>query len=148
MKKNERLELIKKIIMNNEVETQHELLAYLEKEGLTPTQATISRDMNEIGIVKIPSKSGRYVYGLSNKSSAVIVPQPLNLSAIIIEISRLKNMLNINVVPGNSRLLKRHILNEFSEQIFSLIADDDSLLLVAPTEATAEALLKRINRWL
>lgn len=147
MKKNERLELIKKIVLTNEVETQNELLAHLEKEGLTPTQATISRDMNEIGIVKVPSKSGRYVYGLSKNKTAVIVPQPLNLSAIILEISRLKNMLHIDVVPGNSRLLKRHILNEFSDQIFSLIADDDSLLLVAPTDATAEALLSRISRW-
>ncbi|MGT2828279.1 arginine repressor [Streptococcus hillyeri] len=147
MKKNERLELIKKIILSNEIETQHELLSFLEKEGLTPTQATISRDMNEIGIVKVPSKSGRYVYGLSTSKAAVIVPQPLNLSAIILEISRLKNMLNIEVVPGNSRLLKRHILNEFSDQIFSLVADDDSLLLVAPTDATAEALQKRISSW-
>lgn len=147
MKKNERLELIKKIILTNEVETQHELLEFLEKEGLTPTQATISRDMNEIGIVKIPSKSGRYVYGLSKNKAAVIAPQPLNISEIILGISRLKNMLHIDVVPGNSRLLKRHILDEFSDQIFSLIADDDSLLLVAPTEATAEALQKRINRW-
>lgn len=147
MKKNERLELIKRIILTHEVETQHELLNHLKMEGLTPTQATISRDMNEIGIVKIPSKTGRYVYGLSNNKSAVIVPQPLNLSEIIIEISRLKSMLNIDVVPGNSRLLKRHILNEFSDQVFSLIADDDSLLLVAPTEATAEALHKRISHW-
>ncbi|MFC5631027.1 MULTISPECIES: arginine repressor [Streptococcus] len=147
MKKNERLELIKKIILSHEVETQNELLDYLKKEGLTPTQATISRDMNEIGIVKVPSKSGRYIYGLSKNKSAIIVPQPLNISSIIVGISRLKNMLHIDVIPGNSRFLKRHIVSEFSDQIFSLIADDDSLLLVAPTEATAEALLSRINRW-
>lgn len=147
MKKTERLELIKKIIMTHEVETQHELLAHLAKEGLTPTQATISRDMNEIGIVKIPSKSGRYIYGLSKNNSGVIVPHPINFSEIFLGIARLKNMLNIEVVPGNSRLIKRRIMEEFPGQIFSLIADDDSLLLVAPTEATAEALQKRIEAW-
>ena len=55
MKKSERLELIKKIVAENAVETQHDLLKLLEAEGLTLTQATISRDMNEIGIIKVPS---------------------------------------------------------------------------------------------
>ena len=148
MKKKERLELIKRMVLTHEIETQHELLDYLEKEGLTLTQATISRDMNEIGIVKIPTKAGKYIYGLSNSKAAVVTPQHLDTSEILLGISRLKNMLHFDVVPGNSRLLKRQIMAEFSEQIFSLIADDDSLLLVAPTEATAEALQTRINKWI
>lgn len=65
MKKSERLELIKRIVAENAVETQHDLLKLLEAEGLTLTQATVSRDMNEIGIIKVPSPEGPYIYGLS-----------------------------------------------------------------------------------
>ncbi|VUX18135.1 Arginine repressor [Streptococcus pasteurianus] len=45
MKKSERLELIKRIVAENAVETQHDLLKLLEAEGLTLTQATVSRDI-------------------------------------------------------------------------------------------------------
>lgn len=65
MKKSERLELIKKIVSENAIETQHDLLKLLEERGLTLTQATVSRDMNEIGIIKVPSSEGPYIYGFS-----------------------------------------------------------------------------------
>lgn len=64
MKKRERLDLIKKIVNENDIETQNELVQLLEAEGLLATQATISRDINEIGIIKIPTAGGRYIYGL------------------------------------------------------------------------------------
>ena len=54
MKKSERLELIKKMVSENAIETQHDLLKLLEERGLTLTQATVSRDRNESGIIKVP----------------------------------------------------------------------------------------------
>lgn len=73
MKKSERLELIKRIVAENAVETQHDLLKLLEAEGLTLTQATVSRDMNEIGIIKVPSPEGPYIYGLSKDKTKKLV---------------------------------------------------------------------------
>lgn len=69
MKKRERLELIKKIVLENEIETQKELVKLLENEGLQATQATISRDINEVGIIKVPASNSRYIYGLSKEIS-------------------------------------------------------------------------------
>ena len=69
MKKRERLELIKKIVLENEIETQKELVKLLKNEGLQATQATISRDINEVGIIKVPASNGRYIYGLSKEIS-------------------------------------------------------------------------------
>lgn len=147
MKKIERLELIKNLILTHEIETQHELLDRLKEEGLNPTQATISRDMNEIGIVKIPSKSGKSIYGLSKQNTGIIVPKPLVFSDILLAISRLEKMLNIVVEPGNSRLVKRHILAHYASDIFSLIADDDSLLLIANSEVAAIEIQEWIKKW-
>lgn len=79
MKKSERLDLIKKMVLSHEIETQHELLKLLADYGLELTQATISRDMNEIGIVKIPSGTGRYVYGLSQDSGKRVVQRPASI---------------------------------------------------------------------
>ena len=49
MKKNDRLELIRKIVQENKITTQGELVKLLQNEGLKATQATVSRDINEIG---------------------------------------------------------------------------------------------------
>lgn len=55
MKKKDRLELIRKIVQENKITTQKELVRLLQAEGLKATQATVSRDINEIGITKVPT---------------------------------------------------------------------------------------------
>ncbi|AXQ78233.1 ArgR family transcriptional regulator [Streptococcus chenjunshii] len=151
MKKSERLELIKKIVQANEIETQHELLEHLAAEGLRLTQATISRDMNEIGIIKIPSPKGPYIYGLSQDSTQSDSPVPKPIRSTVLSISKetlgLEQMLHLNVVPGNSRLIKRFLLEDFSELIFSVLADDDSLLVIAKDSAAAGTIREKLANW-
>lgn len=152
MKKSERLELIKKIVAENAVETQHDLLKLLEAEGLTLTQATISRDMNEIGIIKVPSVDGQYIYGLSKdktkKVGQVSVPIKSTVLAVSEETEGLENMINLDVIPGNSRLIKRFLLEDFKDSLFSVIADDDSLLVVAKTAEDAAAIRQEVRKWM
>lgn len=152
MKKSERLELIKKMVTENAVETQHDLLKLLEEEGLRLTQATVSRDMNEIGIIKIPSSEGPYIYGLSKDKpktvSQVSVPIKSTIIAISEETAGLENMINLDVVPGNSRLIKRFLLEDFKGMIFSVLADDDSLLVVAKTAEGATAIRQEVLKWM
>ena len=152
MKKSERLELIKKIVAENAVETQHDLLKLLEAEGLRLTQATVSRDMNEIGIIKVPSPEGPYIYGLSKdktkKVGQVSVPIKSTVFAISEETAGLENMINLDVIPGNSRLIKRFLLEDFKDVIFSIIADDDSLLVVAKTAEDAAAIRQEVRKWM
>lgn len=152
MKKSERLELIKKIVAENAVETQHDLLKLLEAEGLTLTQATISRDMNEIGIIKVPSVDGPYIYGLSKdktkKVGQVSVPIKSTVLAVSEETEGLENMINLDVIPGNSRLIKRFLLEDFKDSLFSVIADDDSLLVVAKTAEDAAAIRQEVRKWM
>lgn len=152
MKKSERLELIKKIVAENAVETQHDLLKLLEAEGLTLTQATISRDMNEIGIIKVPSVDGPYIYGLSKdktkKVGQVSVPIKSTVLAVSEETEGLENMINLDVIPGNSRLIKRFLLEDFKDNLFSVIADDDSLLVVAKTAEDAAAIRQEVRKWM
>ena len=57
-------------------------LKLLEAEGLTLTQATISRDMNEIGIIKVPSVDGPYIYGLSKDKTKKLDKYLFQLKAL------------------------------------------------------------------
>ena len=64
MKKAERQQKIREIITNESIERQEDLVARLREIGLTVTQATISRDIKEMQLIKIPADNGGYRYGL------------------------------------------------------------------------------------
>lgn len=148
MRKRERLELIRKLILEHKISTQQELLELLEKQGNTLTQATISRDLNEIGIIKIPAADGTYIYGLSRDQLRVEDQETEELPTILglsPEVQGLEKMLHIDVIPGTSRLVKRQLLAEFKDMIFSLISDDDSLLLVARTDFYKQVIRQKLE---
>lgn len=152
MKKSERLDLIRKIVTENAIETQNDLVSLLKEEGLTATQATISRDINEIGIVKIPTDHGKYIYGLSKEKPKKVAPtiNVINgsLKAISEETPGLLNFIHIDLVPGNTRLIKRVLLEQFGSDVFSCIADDDSILLVAKSQLAAKRIRESLEMWM
>lgn len=150
MKKHERLQLIKEIVLSNEIETQHDLLEILKQQNASFTQATISRDMNEIGIVKIPNKDGRYIYGISKEiDNTCITPKQIKNPIIDVKQSTYpsKGFLHLTVVPGNSMLMKRVMLEKYTSYIFSILTDDDSLLVLASDEASSDYLFKELQSW-
>ena len=61
--KNKRQRLILELISSQEIETQEELAELLSQHGIEVTQATVSRDIKELGLVKIPTGDNRYRYG-------------------------------------------------------------------------------------
>lgn len=150
MNKRERLELIKKMIRTNEIETQNELVTLLRKEGLVATQATISRDINEIGITKVPNASHKYIYSLPVENT----PQRQHNQMLIKSVEHISEphpqmpcLIYVDTVPGNARLLKRMILENYASQIFSVVSDDDSLLIVASHENDAQSLREELKQW-
>ncbi|EHJ52825.1 arginine repressor [Streptococcus macacae] len=149
MKKRERLELIKTIVLENAIETQNDLVKLLENEGLKATQATISRDINEIGIVKVPASDGRYIYGLSKEKATQEQDSFRRAENAVKSVSEntagLEHLLHIDVIPGNSYLIKRFLLERFGQLIFSLIADDDSLLLILKDPKDSEQIRQEIK---
>ena len=67
-----RIMKIKEIIQNQVIETQEELAEALKKEGIAVTQATVSRDIKDLMLIKIPYKNGHYRYALSNEKQSVM----------------------------------------------------------------------------
>ena len=129
MKKKDRLELIRKIVQENKITTQKELVRLLQAEGLKATQATVSRDI--YGFSTAPRRVGR---------SSVACRR-------LLRIDRQHAFMNILVQPGTSRLIKKILLDEYKHLIFSLIADDDTLFLVAQSELAAIELHGQIVKW-
>jgi transcriptional regulator of arginine metabolism len=82
-KKQQRLEVVKMIVSTQELSKQEELIAELEKRGYPTAQATMSRCLNALGIVKAQNAEGRYVYMLPQNDKYVNVStQEVTVSAI------------------------------------------------------------------
>lgn len=143
MNKKERLEKIRRFVTDYQIGTQEEIVEHLREAGISATQATVSRDIKELGIVKIPLKDNTYIYELPKS-----VVRSLQLAENnIVHAERMGYMINLQVIPGNTIFVKSQLMTVFSDQIFSCIADDDSILMVLRSEETAKDIFEQVKNW-
>ena len=146
MKTNRQSKIIE-IIQKNEVETQDELSALLEKDGFRVTQATVSRDIRELKLTKIPTASGRQKY-------AVITDAPENLSKKYERVIRegflsmdmAQNILVIKTVSGMASAVCAAIDAMKMREIVGSIAGDDTIMCAIRTVDDTYAVMKKIRR--
>ena len=143
MNKKERLEKIRRFVTDYQIGTQEEIVEHLREAGISATQATVSRDIKELGIVKIPLKDNTYIYELPKS-----IVRSLQLAENnIIDSERMGNMINLQIIPGNTIFVKSQLMTVFSDQIFSCIADDNSILMVLRSEETAKDIFEQVKNW-
>ena len=143
MNKKERLEKIRRFVTDYQIGTQEEIVEHLREAGISATQATVSRDIKELGIVKIPLKDNTYIYELPKS-----VVRSLQLAENnIVHAERTGYMINLQVIPGNTIFVKSQLMTVFSDQIFSCIADDNSILMVLRSEETAKDIFEQVKNW-
>ena len=143
MNKKERLEKIRRFVTDYQIGTQEEIVEHLREAGISATQATVSRDIKELGIVKIPLKDNTYIYELPKS-----IVRSLQLAENnIVHAERMGHMINLQVIPGNTVFVKSQLMTVFSDQIFSCIADDNSILMVLRSEETAKDIFEQVKNW-
>ena len=143
MNTKERLEKIRRFVTDYQIGTQEEIVEHLREAGISATQATVSRDIKELGIVKIPLKDNTYIYELPKS-----IVRSLQLAENnIIHAERMGHMINLQVIPGNTIFVKSQLMTVFSDQIFSCIADDNSILMVLRSEETAKDIFEQVKNW-
>ena len=143
MNKKERLEKIRRFVTDYQIGTQEEIVEHMREAGISATQATVSRDIKELGIVKIPLKDNTYIYELPKS-----IVRSLQLAENnIIHAERMGHMINLQVIPGNTIFVKSQLMTVFSDQIFSCIADDNSILMVLRSEETAKDIFEQVKNW-
>ena len=143
MNKKERLEKIRRFVTDYQIGTQEEIVEHLREAGISATQATVSRDIKELGIVKIPLKDNTYIYELPKS-----IVRSLQLAENnIVHAERMGYMINLQVIAGNTIFVKSQLMTVFSDQIFSCIADDDSILMVLRSEETAKDIFEQVKNW-
>jgi transcriptional regulator of arginine metabolism len=141
MQKTKRLLTIEKIIRDTRITTQEELLRKLKGKGINCTQATLSRNLRQLGVGRVPDGSGGYRYSLPDNARPSNDSQvKLNIVPVIQDIIEAKGMLIIRTLPGNASNTALFIDNAGRYEIAGTIAGDDTILLIPRDGISSQSL--------
>jgi transcriptional regulator of arginine metabolism len=131
MQKTKRLLAIESIIAEENISTQDELLKKLKGKGISCTQATLSRNLRQLGVGRIPDGSGGYRYSIAeNVRNSVSQSVKMNIVPVIQEIVEAKGLMVIKTIPGNASNTAFFIDGTRRYEIAGTIAGDDTILLI------------------
>lgn len=146
MTKKEKLTLIENLILGNEVSTQEELTELLNERGLKVSQSTISRYINELNLIKVESNNKKFKYVKAQASNEQTSPQTISLfKQVTLSMACANNLIVIKTLAGNAGTAGVAIDEMHFSQVLGTIAGDDTLLIVAKTNADANVILKSLR---
>lgn len=147
--KSNRLDAIRLIISNMEICSQEELREELLKEGFEPTQATLSRDLKQLRVVKTMGSKGKYRYILPSSPLYRRYSEPRQQVQVgdvgFLSIKFSGNLAVIHTRPSYAGTLAYHIDNQDTKTILGTIAGDDTILLVLSEETTRTEVMKFLS---
>ena len=138
--KNNRQSMILEIISQENIETQEQLLARLQERGISSTQATISRDIKELHLIKEPAGQGRYRYAVSTHRTKLNFADRLRtiFRESITSIDFAQNIVVLKTMPGLASAACSALDNmNIAYMVGSLAGDDTAFLLMKDTESAA-----------
>ena len=136
------LELIKR----NDIETQEELAEYLNREGFKVTQATVSRDIRELKLSKVPTGGGKQKYVILKQDDSHMGDKYIRvLRDGFISMDMAQNILVIKTVSGMAMAVAAALdALKFSE-VVGCIAGDDTIMVAVRTVEDTQILMDKIH---
>lgn len=137
------LEIIEKYV----IETQEELAEKLKEMGMDVTQATVSRDIKELRLIKVMTEDGKYRYAPFSKSESMVSSKLLTiLSESFVSCDYANNIVIIKTLPGMAQAAASAIDSLKWNDIVGTIAGDDTIMIVCRAEKMAEELVDKFNK--
>ena len=147
--KGKRQKRILELVTHESIRTQDELTAMLQGEGIHVTQATVSRDIKELRLLKV-SRGDGYVYSLSKGQMSM--PDESRLRRIfrdaVLRMDASENLVMIHTLPGNANSVCFMLDSAEWEEILGAVAGDDTILIVAKSRDHVEKLMERLQNLL
>lgn len=148
--KNDRQSMILEIISQENIETQEQLLSRLQERGITSTQATISRDIKELRLIKIASSNGGYKYSIAeSEQDSGFVPRVRNIfRECVIKVDVAQNLVVIKTITGMANAAAFALDTMKISEIVGTIAGDDNVLIILRDNESAENFFEQTKEML
>ncbi|MFH1228107.1 MAG: arginine repressor [Planctomycetota bacterium] len=137
---------IARIIKDQPVATQEELLKCLKQKGVNVTQATLSRDIKDMSIIQVPGTNGRR-YQLLSGSPAPVTQSELarRFGVYVINIKTAGNLIVVKTLPGEASGMAGLVDGLNLPEVLGTIAGDDTFLIIAKNKQSVNKILERID---
>ncbi len=146
MNRKERLKILLNLIDCSCVKTQEELAEKMLSLGISVSQATVSRDIKELNLIKVDDGYGGYKYAKPMQDLSSASTRAINLfKQIVTSIDCANNLIVIKTLSGNAGTAGMVIDEMKLPQVLGTIAGDDTVLIIATTNADADVVVKSLK---
>ncbi len=146
MSKIKRQQKILDSIKQYEIETQEELIAILRNAGFNVTQATVSRDINELQLIKIAGSGKKYRYAQVTQGKSIDNAKFLKLfKAAVVSIEAAQNIVVVKTLISNANPVAATVDSLGYHEIVGSVAGDDTLLIVTHNNEEAANVVAKLN---
>ena len=143
----QRQRLIADFIDSENVSSQNQLKGLLKKNNIQITQATLSRDLNELGAIKKRLKNGRLIYVLpkNQDNNAQIKIAKKALEDFVLDVEAVSNQVVVKTTTAAAQVIAESIDNLYIDNIVASIAGDNVVLIISTDESKAREVAKTIE---
>ena len=144
--KSVRHDLILDIIDKKDIETQEELAAELKARGVKVTQATVSRDIKELRLLKVLSENGGYKYATAERAEKGMSERFIRILAeSVMTIESAVNLIVIKTISASAQAAAEAIDSLKWPELLGTIAGDNTMLVIARSEDAVESVVSRFH---
>ena len=143
----QRQRLIANFIDSENVSSQNQLKGLLKKNQILITQATLSRDLNELGAIKKRLKNGRLVYVLpkNQDNNAQFKIEKKALEDFVLDVEPVSNQVVVKTTTAAAQVIAESIDNLYIDNIVASIAGDNVVLIISKNQSKAKEVAKTIE---
>lgn len=140
---------ILELIKEHDIDTQDELLRYLREDGFDVTQATVSRDIKELRLVKTLSRAGKYKYSTGNDNGKDMSSKFYTLfSDSVLSVEAAMNLVVIKSMTGMAQAVCAAMDAAFSQNFVGTLAGEDTIFIVCRDEASAQETQEEFRKYI
>ena len=145
--KPQRKHRIERILEEHAIANQSQLVDQLAQEGVIATQATVSRDLEELGAVKVRIPGGALVYAVPEMPTARVAPEDhlrKVMGEFVVEVAHSGNIVVLRTPPGSAHVVGSALDRSGLPEVIGNVAGDDTLLVVCAPDSSGFTLANRL----
>lgn len=134
------------IIEKQEIETQEELASALNARGIRVTQATVSRDIKELRLLKVLTPSGKYKYATGDQADNNLTDRFIRMLAeSLLSVSSANNLIVVKTLSGSANVAAEALDSMHWPEVLGTLAGDNTVLLIIRTNEETITVTSRIR---
>ena len=134
------------IIEKQEIETQEELASSLNARGIRVTQATVSRDIKELRLLKVLTPSGKYKYATGDQADNNLTDRFIRMLAeSLLSVSSANNLIVVKTLSGSANVAAEALDSMHWPEVLGTLAGDNTVLLIIRSNEETTTVTSRIR---